>query len=140
VTAADSNASLTITKPLTTQGILVPVLVIGIFVYWLFLPEVRLFGVGFLLLGAVLFLLSPRRVQVTPSEIVLIAPLRTVRYDLRELKYVTIDSVIEGEASTRTPSVRLDFFHRRSVQISGFESRNELLFEAISAAWRHGSR
>ncbi len=102
-----------------------PLVALGVF--WLCVPSLRLLGIAWLAFITLAFLWQPLRVRVTPREVVVSGPLRSVRYDLRDVKYVTEDEVPAGHG-TRMASVRLDFFHRKSAQIAGFGSRTKLLW------------
>lgn len=113
--------------------------IVALFAFWLFVPELRIVGIICLVVLLVGFHVSPLYVRIRPCDVLVVSPLRSVQYDLRQVKDVAIDKVQVGHGTTMV-SVRIDFFHRKPVQIAGFGSRDNFLFETISAALRYCSR
>ncbi len=75
-------------------------------------------------------------VRVTSTSVSLINHFGHRRYNFRDVKYVTLDKDNRHDVLF----VRLDFFHRKSVSIHFPRRRINLLYQAISTAWRNCHR
>jgi hypothetical protein len=135
MSAAGDGSSVTIRKPAAVLWVSVffalPFVALAVFV-----PRFRIFGIIFALLTTIPLARQVLSVRVTHSEVVLQAPTRSERYSLSEIKHVEFADVAGGFGAT-TPSIRLDFHDRPSVQLSGFLiDRTDALYKVILAAWQ----
>ena len=100
----------------------------------LFVPRFRLIGLLFVIFALVRFARQTLSVRVTDKDVVLQTAITRKRYSLRAIKHVELADT-PAALGARTPSVRLEFFNGRSVEISGFPSNEtNTLYKAILAA------